>query len=138
MFSLAIPLAVLACCLGGALGGYVIARPDDALTTIGLQPAEGRRDGIGEARTLGAMLLAGHGGAAAFLGYNPSVGASMALVLALAWGGAMVGRVVNNLREGPGEGRGLRALPFEAMMAVTLALPFWFARNGFAGPTISI
>ena len=138
MFNLALPLAVLACCLGGALGGYVMARPADALDAVGLAPAEGRSDGPGEGRALGAMLLAAHFGTGAMLGYNPSAGANMALALSLAWGGALVGRLVTSLREGPGEGRGLRALPFEAMMAVTLALPFWFARNGFAGPTLSI
>lgn len=138
MFSLAIPLAVLACCLGGALGGYVIARPRDALAAVGLVPSEGRADGVGEARTLGAMLLAAHATAAAMLGYSPGVGADMALVLALAWGGALAGRLFTSVKDGPGEGRGLKALPFEAMMAVTLALPYWFARNGFSGPTYSI
>ncbi len=138
MFSLAVPLAVLACCLGGALGGYVIARPAEALDHVGLAPAGGRSDGVGEARALGAMLLAAHAGTAGMLGYSPSIGANMALVLALAWGGSLAGRLLNSLRDGPGEGRGLRALPFEAMMAVTLALPFWVARNGFGGPTYSI
>jgi len=138
LYNLALPLAVLACCLGGALGGYVIARPADALGTVGLAPATDRKDGPAEARALGAMLLAAHFGAGAMLGYSPSVGASMALVLSLAWGGSILGRLITSLRDGPGEGRGLRALPFEVMMAVTLALPFWSARNGFAGPTISI
>jgi hypothetical protein len=63
----------------------------------------------------------------------------MALALALAWGGALVGRLINNLREGPGEGRALQALAFEAMMALTLALPWWVSRNGvIAGPTVTV
>lgn len=138
MLSLAIPLAVLACCLGGALGGYVMARPGDALHIVGLTAADGRSDGAGEARALGGMLLAAHAAAAGMLGYSPGMGAPMALVLAMAWGGSLAGRLYTSLREGPGEGRGLQALPFEAMMAVTLALPFWFSRNGFAGPTYAI
>lgn len=138
MFNLALPLAVLACCLGAALGGYIMARPSDAMETVGLAPAEGRADGPAEGRALGAMLLAAHFGAGAMLGYNPPVGANMALALSLAWGGSIIGRLITQLREGPGEGRGLRVLPFEAMMAITLALPFWFARNGFVGPTLSI
>ena len=53
--------------------------------------------------------------------------------------GALVGRLVNNLREGPGEGRALQALAFEAMMALTLALPWWVSRHGvIAGPTVTV
>ncbi len=138
MFNLAIPLAVLACCLGAAMGGYILTRPADVLETIGLAPVEGRKDGPAEGRALGGMLVAAHFGTGAMLGYSPSIGADMALALSLTWGGALVGRIVSSLREGPAEGRGLRAAPFEAMMAVTLALPYWAARNGFSGPTISI
>lgn len=139
MYGLALPLAVIACCLAGAMGGYLLARPEPAMAGAGLVAMEGRPDGPGEARALGGMLLAAHAGTAGLLGYSPSVGAYMALALALAWGGALVGRLVNNLREGPGEGRALQALAFEAMMALTLALPYWVSRNGvIAGPTVTV
>lgn len=139
MYGLALPLAVIACCLAGAMGGYLLVRPEPAMAGAGLIAAPGRRDGPGEARALGGMLLASHAGTAGMLGYSPSVGAYMALALSLAWGGALIGRLVNNLREGPGEGRALQALAFEAMMALTLALPFWISRNGVVvGATVTV
>jgi hypothetical protein len=139
VFGLALPLAVIACCLAGAMGGYLLVRPESAIAGAGLIAAPGRRDGPGEARALGGMLVASHAGTAGLLGYSPSVGAYMALALALAWGGALIGRLINNLREGPGEGRAFQALAFEAMMALTLALPWWVSRNGvIAGATVTV
>lgn len=139
MYGLALPLAVIACCLAGAMGGYLMVRPEPAMAGAGLVAMAGRRDGPGEARALGGMLLVSHAGSAGMLGYSPAVGAYMALALALAWGGALVGRLVNNLREGPGEGRALQALAFEAMMALTLALPWWVSRHGvIAGPAVTV
>lgn len=138
MYGLALSLAVIACCLAGSMGGYILARSEDAVERAGLALPEQPGDGLGATRALGGMLLLAHGGTAALLGYNPAVGAGMALALALAWGGAALGRVFSSVRAGPGDGRSLQALAFEVMMAVTLALPQWSTRNGFEGPSISV
>jgi hypothetical protein len=136
LYGLALSLAVIACCLAGAMGGYILARTEDAVERAGLALPPQPGDGLGAARALGGMLLLAHGGTAALLGYNPAVGAGMAL--ALAWGGAALGRVLSSLRAGQGDGRSLQALAFEVMMAITLALPQWSSRNGFEGPSVSV
>jgi hypothetical protein len=135
LYGLALPLAVIACCLAGALGGFILARPEEALDKVGLALPEATGDGMSITRAVGGMLLLAHAGTAGLLGYNPGLGAGMALALALVWGGAVLGRVFNSLKVGPGDGRSLQALAFEVMMAITLALPFWSSRNGFEGPT---
>ncbi len=139
-------LAVIACCFGGALGGYVLARPDEALAAIGLAPQPDSRQGLTEARAFGGLLLLGHGGVAAALGYTPSVGAVMSLTLSLIWLGAAAGRILaitlNRSKPAAEAGsadataptpepavpgslahRGLLSLSL--LMAGCLALPFW-------------
>lgn len=135
---LALPLAVLACCLGGALGGFTLARPAEALERIGLSLADGARAGLSDVRSFGGLLLLAHGGTAALLGYSPTIGADMALALSLAWGGAAAGRLYSSMRDHAGDSRTVQTLAFEVMMAVTLALPFWTARNILPGPTITV
>jgi hypothetical protein len=83
-------LAILACSLGGALGGFVLARPDTAALRIAAGPW-GEEAGQVQARIIGAMLLVSHGATAAFLGYAPSLGAAMALTLSFLWFGAAAG-----------------------------------------------
>ncbi|HRD27257.1 MAG TPA: hypothetical protein PLO65_03040, partial [Caulobacter sp.] len=46
-------LAVFACCLAGALGGYGLARPREALAARGLAAAEAGGGGLGAARGFG-------------------------------------------------------------------------------------
>ena len=138
MNGLAIPLAVLACCLAGALGGFTLVRPAEALERLGLGLIGAGRAGLSDVRSFGGMILLAHGGAAALLGYSPTVGADMALALSLAWGGAVAGRIVSTLKDGPGDGRTVQTLVFEVLMSITLALPFFMARNALPGPTIPV
>ncbi|MDB5429305.1 MAG: hypothetical protein JWP35_421 [Caulobacter sp.] len=139
-------LAVIACCFGGGLGGYMLARPDEALAAIGLTPHPDSRQGVTEARAFGGLLLLGHGGVAAALGYTPSIGAVMALTLSLIWLGAAAGRILamvaNRSRPAteadadaavppvPSPAAPLSAahrglLSLSLLMAGCLALPFW-------------
>ncbi len=138
MNGLAIPLAVLACCFAGAMGGYALARPSDTLAGLGLALSGEGRGGLGVVRAAGGLLLLAHGAAAALLGYEPSVGAAMALALALAWTGAVAGRLVASLLDGAPSAAGLQTIAFEALMAVTLSLPYWAAGRALPGPTISV
>jgi hypothetical protein len=142
-------LAVIACCFGGGLGGYTLARPEDAMAMVGLRADGTGPLGVIEARAFGGLLLVAHGGVAAALGYSPSFGAVMAFSLSLVWLGAAVGRAIAMLlhrrtaglkakpddavaaprRAGFGLGgrvsaaRGLLSL--DLLMAASLALPLW-------------
>lgn len=138
MNGLAVPLAVLACCFAGAMGGYTLARPGDALAGLGLATAGETRSGLGAVRAAGGLLLLMHGAAAAMLGYSPGAGATMALVLAFGWIGAVIGRLASALRDGPPSASSLQTLAFEVLMAVTLALPYWTDSRGLPGPTILV
>ena len=91
---IALVLAVIACCIGGALGGYALARPEDVLELVGLKRDPEKLHSLSEVRaTYGGLFLLSHGGTAAALGYAPAIGAGMALALGLAWAGAGVVRV---------------------------------------------
>jgi len=123
---LAILLAVIACCIGGALGGYALARPEDVVGMVGLRLDPEKRHSVSEVRaTYGGLFLLSHGGVAAALGYAPGVGATMALTLALAWAGAGIGRGYTMVKDDAGTAFNVRATIFEFLMAATLTLPFW-------------
>lgn len=124
--TLAIILAVIACCIGGALGGFALARPEDALSMVGLKADPEKAHSLSEVRaTYGGLFLLSHGATAAALGYAPSVGATMSLALALAWVGAALGRGYSMMKENSDTPFNVRATIFEFLMGVTLALPFW-------------
>lgn len=131
-------LAVLACCLAGGLGGYVLARPHEALARRGLTALEGTPGAVGAARSFGAMLLMAHAGAAGLLGYYPSIGASMALALSLLWGGSALGRVVSSVLDGQSDSASIQSLLLDVLMGLTLSLPFWTSRQLTGGPVFNI
>lgn len=131
-------LAVLACCLAGGLGGYILARPREALTLRGLTGVEGGQGHLSAARGFGAMLLLAHGGTAGLLGYYPSVGASMALALSLLWAGSALGRLVSTVMDGPGDALAIQTLVVEVMISLALSLPFWVSRQLVSGPTLHV
>jgi hypothetical protein len=134
---------VIACCIGGGLGGWIMARPDAALGSVGLTGEAGSRLGLSEARAFGGLLLLGHAGAAAALGYAPSLGAVIAFALALTWLGSAGGRLLSMRLDKPeaadpetapdagaayatgrwSANRGLLSL--DLLMAASLALPLW-------------
>jgi len=124
--TLAILLAVIACCIGGALGGFALARPEDVAGMVGLRLDPQKRHSVSELRaTYGGLFLLSHGGTAAALGYAPSVGATMALTLSLAWLGAAAGRGYSMVSQDLGTRHNVRAVIFEVLMGLTMALPFW-------------
>ena len=124
-YALSLLLAVIACVIGGALGGIALARPAQVLGLAGL--AEGETPPtplLSEGRAFGGLLVLSHGGAALYLGYQPAVGATMAFVLALAWFGAALGRAASLLIDRAGGRFNLGNLAFEVLIGITLSLPF--------------
>lgn len=125
-YVLSLLLAVIACVIGGTLGGMILARPATLLEAAGLSEDDAPKASLlAEGRALGGMLIAAHGVAALYLGYQPRIGAAMALALALAWLGAAAGRAVSMARDGDAGRYGRGALLFNVLIGVTLALP-WF------------
>jgi hypothetical protein len=139
-YGLSLILAMIACVIGGVLGGLTLVRPGSVLGFTALDneaaddgsPVAPRTEGRTEGRALGGLLILSHATAALFLGYQSSVGAAMAFALAMAWTGAALGRAVSALidRAPAGKSRSrlnLASLAFEIMIAVTLSLPFFNA-----------
>jgi hypothetical protein len=116
--NLAIMISVLACCIGGVMGGLRIARPR------AIKPR-----GRAEERAFGGMLILAHAGAAMGLGYAPSLGRMMAAAVALGWLGAAAGRVVSLVLDKQKDPMLRQALIMELLMALALGLP-WL---GFGG-----
>lgn len=138
-YGLSLVLAIIACVIGGVLGGLTLVRPGSVLGLTALDgvaenetAAAPSAGGKTEGRALGGLLILSHATAALFLGYQSSVGAAMAFALAMAWMGAALGRAVSALvdRAAMDKARGrlnLSSLAFEVMIAATLSLPFFNA-----------
>jgi hypothetical protein len=139
-YGLSLVLAIIACVIGGVLGGLSLVRPNSilGLTPLETEPVDAVEEAgaVGGARTegraLGGLLILSHASAALFLGYQSHVGAAMAFALAMAWMGAALGRAVSALidRASADNARGrfnLGSLAFEIIIAVTLSLPFFNA-----------
>ncbi|AYV46684.1 DUF4345 domain-containing protein [Caulobacter flavus] len=125
-YALSLVLAVIACVIGGVLGGLVLARPDSMLGLAGLKSEQdGGVNAVTEGRAFGGLLIASHGAAALFLGWQSSAGAAMALVLAIAWFGAAFGRLVSMLLQKAGGRFNYGSVLLDILMGITLALPFF-------------
>jgi len=123
-YALSLLMAVVACVIGGAFGGMALARP---LPVAGAQDAAGPAGNPVQARAFGGLLVLAHGGAALYLGYQPSVGAAMAFALSLAWFGSALGRMVAIRRDGVPARAEIGNLVFEILIGLTLSLPFFNA-----------
>jgi len=78
-YALSLLLAVIACVIGGALGGIALARPAQMLGLAGLAEGETAPTPLlSEGRAVGGLLVLSHAGAALYLGYQPGIGAAMA------------------------------------------------------------
>jgi hypothetical protein len=130
-YGLSLVLAVVACVIGGVLGGLSLTRPGSVLGLAGLGGAADEAApgpaALADSRALGGLLILSHATAALFLGYHSSVGAAMAFALAMAWLGAAVGRAASALIDRARGPLNLSSLVFELLIAATLALPFFNA-----------
>lgn len=125
--NLAIMIAVIACCIGGVMGGLRIARPRAI-------KARGRA----EERAFGGMLILAHAGAAMGLGYAPSIGRMMAAAVALGWLGAAVGRLASLILDKEKDPMLRQALILELLMALALALPWIGLGAATFGGTVEV
>lgn len=124
-YALSLLLAVIACVIGGALGGIALARPGQAPRLAGLAEGEAAPTTLlTEGRAFGGLLVLSHAGAALYLGYQPGIGAAMAFALALAWFGTALGRAASLLIDRDGGRFNPGNLVFEVLIGITLALPF--------------
>ncbi|USQ96631.1 DUF4345 family protein [Caulobacter sp. RL271] len=125
-YVLSLLLAVLACIIGGTLGGMILARPQVMLELAGLaDEANSKPKLFAEGRAMGGVLIASHGIAALYLGYQPRIGAAMALVLAVAWLGAAAGRALSAALDKDAGRFNAGSMVFNALIGVTLSLPFF-------------
>ena len=132
-YGLSLILAIIACVIGGVLGGLTLVRPGSVLGLTALNGAPRETDeaasppaaSLTEGRALGGLLILSHAATAMFLGYQSNVGAAMAFALAMAWMGAAVGRSVSALTDKARDRFNLSSLAFEVMIAITLSLPFF-------------
>lgn len=125
-YVLSLFLAVLACVIGGTLGGMILARPQVMLDLAGLADETTPKPPLfAEGRALGGVLIASHGVAALYLGYQPRIGAAMALALAVAWLGAAAGRALSAALDGAAGRYNNGAMVFNALIGITLSLPFF-------------
>lgn len=111
--NLAIMIAVIACCIGGIMGGLRMARPR------ALKPP-----GRAEERAYAGMLILAHAGAAMALGYAPSIGRLMAGAVALGWLGAAAGRTLSLALDRQSDPMLRQTLILELLMALALGLPW--------------
>ena len=132
-YGLSLLLAIIACVIGGVLGGMTLVRPGSVLGLAGLwgeareEGQERRATAVTEGRAFGGLLILSHAFTALFLGYQSSVGAAMAFALAMAWLGAALGRAVSALVDRSRGRLNIASLAFEVMIAITLSLPFFNA-----------
>ena len=110
--NLSVVIAVIACTIGGVMGGARFARPPGST-------AHGRAEG----RAFAGMLILAHAGTAMTLGYSPAMGRLMAGVLALGWLGAGLGRGLSLVMDRQSDPMLRQALIFEFLMALALGLP---------------
>ena len=125
-YALSLFLAVVACVIGGTLGGMILARPQTMLGLAGIADEDAFKAPLfAEGRALGGVLIASHGVAALYLGYQPRIGAAMALALAIAWLGAAAGRAVSAALDGAQGRFNTGSMVFNGLIGLTLALPFF-------------
>lgn len=123
-YVLSLFLAVLACVIGGTLGGMIVARPQIMLGMAGLADDDTPKPPLfAEGRAFGGMLIASHAVAALYLGYQPRIGAAMALALAVAWLGAAAGRALSAALDGEAGKFNTGSMIVNALIGVTLTLP---------------
>lgn len=125
-YVLSLFLAVVACVIGGTMGGMILARPQTILSLAGLTDEDAPKSLLfAEGRALGGVLIASHGLAALYLGYQPRIGAAMALALAVAWLGAGAGRALSAALDGAQGRFNTGSMVFNGLIGLTLALPFF-------------
>jgi hypothetical protein len=121
-------VALIACVIGGGLGGYALVNPRWAAKLVRLAPAEGKVEGRSEFRaTYGGLFLLPH----AFIVwavFSDQPGAELAAAaLGAAWLGSGVGRIVSIVLDKTGTGLNWFNVAFEAVLGLALLSPLVFS-----------
>lgn len=109
-------LALMACVVGGARIGLVLARETPAS-----EPGEASAAALDERRLIAVAILAAHIGSAAVLGYGAVLGHGMMLTLGLGWIAAAGYRFWNARKLGQRP----QGAVVELLTGLVLALPAW-------------
>ncbi len=121
-------LALVACVIGGGLGGYALINPRWASKLVRLVPADGKIEGRSEFRaTYGGLFFLPHAFAFwAVLSIQP--GAEFgAGALGAAWLGSGIGRIVSIALDKTGSGLNWFNVAFEAVLGLALLSPLLFS-----------
>lgn len=137
LFTLSQLIALLACCIGGGIGGLSLVHPQISLRQMGFAPDPGHPQpdhAISSARGLGGMMLLTHGAAAGLIGFRPELGNIFVLGLSLAWFGSAVGRTLSVLIERAGRGSDRwNPIILDLLMGLALTSPLWAQAPPVAG-----
>jgi hypothetical protein len=128
-FTLSQFIALIACCIGGGMGGLALSHPKVGLRHLGFsaEHEQGRpAHHTSSIRGLGGMLLITHATAAGMIGFRPETGNVFLLCLALAWFGTATGRIVSVVAESGDKGSDRwNPIILELLMGLALASPLW-------------
>ena len=116
--------ALIACAIGGGLGGYAMINPVWASKLVRLVPAEGKVEGKSEFRaTYGGLFLLGHAFAAWALA-TAQPGAEMAAAASgSGWLGSGIGRLVSLALDKTATSLNWFNVIFEALLGALLLTP---------------
>lgn len=119
--------AMLACAIGGGLGGYAMINPAWASKLVRLVPADGKVEGRSEFRaTYGGLFLAPHAFVAwALTTAQPGAGLAAA-VLGAAWLGSGAGRLLSIGLDKTATPVNWFNVVFEALLGALLLAPLLF------------
>jgi len=111
------------------MGAWSLVNPAWGSRLVRLVPDPARPGGFAEFRaSYGGLFLASHALAGAALLTAGAGGEWASLVLAAAWAGAAVGRVVSIQLDAQSTGFNWGSVGFETLMALSLAAPFFVPR----------
>jgi hypothetical protein len=116
--TVSILLAIVACMIGGAIGGFLLASPEGAMKRLGLT-TEAQENGLAQTRAVGGALVGAHAVTAAMLGYSPLAGSALAFAVAALWFGGAASSLLN------GKKARQTGVLLALLMAASLASPFW-------------
>jgi hypothetical protein len=121
-------LALIACLIGGGLGGYALVNPRWASKLVRLVPAEGKIEGRSEFRaTYGGLFLLPHAFIAWALVTSQPGAALASAALGAAWIGSGIGRTISIALDKTGSGLNWFNVAFEALLGLALLSPLLFS-----------
>lgn len=119
--------ALIACAIGGGLGGYALINPAWVSKLVRLVPAEGKVEGKSEFRaTYGGLFLLGHAFAAWALATAQPGAELAAAAIGFGWLGSGIGRLVSLALDKTVTSLNWFNVVFEALLGALLLAPLVF------------